>query len=302
MAISVVPQSDIRASLSELDQALYNHEQWVESLYATLICRLAPDDRDVDEEAHRKCRFGQWLYGHGTQLLKSNPGFAEIEAEHERMHRSAAKLLAEAEGTRISTASYDRFITALKRLRLEILTLKRELEASLYNLDPLTGTLNRIEMLTRLREEHALVKRNVHATCIAMLDLDLFKAVNDAFGHLVGDKALTKIAAYTSAHLRPYDKIYRYGGEEFLITLPDTDIETARGIVERIRSELGQIAHEADGRPPLRITVSLGLAPLDPDVPVEQSIDRADRALYAAKSAGRDCTVVWDPSMKPMGG
>jgi diguanylate cyclase len=297
LPISELPQDDMRKALGELDQALYNHEQWCESLYATLICRLVPDERDTDSEAHKKCRFGQWLNGPSVARLRQYPGFVEIGAEHERMHRSAAHLLA-ADGDRrpITTADYDRFLTSLKRMRLEVLTLKRELEDALYNLDPLTGTLNRIGMLTKLREEQQLVRRNVHRCCIAMMDLDRFKEVNDSYGHLVGDKVLVAVARYTCAHLRPYDRVFRYGGEEFLLCMPDADLGAGLGILDRIRSELATIQHEANGKPSFTITVSFGLTVLDGDAPVEQSIERADRALYAAKTSGRNQIVVWTAS------
>jgi diguanylate cyclase len=298
MAVPGMPQDDMRTALVELDQALYNHDQWCEALYGTLICRLAPDGRDIDSDAHRKCRFGQWLYGPGAARLDRRPGFAEAQAEHERMHRSAATLLlAGRNGVSVAMADFERFGTALKRMRLEVLTLKRELEDALYNLDPLTGTASRIGMLTKLREQQELVKRKVHNCAVAMMDLDHFKVVNDTYGHLVGDKVLATTARFASTHLRPYDRIFRYGGEEFLICLPDADLESGRGIIERIRVELASISHETAGKPPFSVTVSFGLTLLDPDAPVEESIDRADKALYSAKLSGRNCSALWAASM-----
>jgi len=298
MSVPSMPQEEMRTALGELDQAIYNHEQWCDALYATLICRLAPDERDIDAKAYRKCRFGQWLYGRGTASLDRYPGFAEAEAEHKRMHQSAATmLLADRNRVPITMADFERFGRALKRLRLEVLTLKRELEDALFNLDPLTGAASRIGMLTKLREQRELVKRKIHSCCIAMMDLDLFKQVNDVYGHVVGNKALAAVARYASTHLRPYDKMFRYGGEEFLLCLPDVDPETGKGIIERIRIELASILHEAEGKPAFHQTASFGLTLLDPDVPVEESIDRADKALYAAKLSGRNGTAIWDASM-----
>jgi len=291
---------EMRSALAEINQALYNHEQWSEALYATLTCRLAPDERDIAKESHRKCRFGQWLYGPGTTRLESHPGFAEVVSEHERMHCfAAALLLANRDNPPISTVDYEHFGNALKRMRLELLTLKRELEDAIYNLDPLTGTSSRIGMLTKLREQQELVKRKVLSCCIAMMDLDLFKAVNDTYGHRVGDKVLTAIAQHTSTRMRPYDKMFRYGGEEFLICLPDADLAIGYGIIERLQKELASLSHEVEGGGTVSVTVSFGLALLDPDVPVEQSIDRADKALYSAKASGRNRTVIWTVSETP---
>ena len=131
-----------------------------------------------------------------------------------------------------------------------------------------------------------------------MMDLDLFKSVNDKYGHLAGDKVLIGFAHYIMAHLRPYDKLFRYGGEEFLICLADTDLETGRVIMDRLRDELASLPQNGNEKGPFNVTVSFGLSALDPNLSVEQSIDRADKALYAAKTKGRNCIVSWDASME----
>lgn len=298
MAVPNLPDEQIRRALKELEQATHNHDQWAEMLFGTLICRLPPDERDVSIDAHRQCRFGQWYHRFGVAAVERNPGFAEIGLAHERMHQFARSLLrASAEDAPISINDYERFISALKRMRLEIETVRRELEDALYNLDPLTGTPSRVGMLTKLREQGELVKRRVHSCVIAMMDLDRFKSVNDNYGHLVGDKVLVDSARYIMAHLRPYDKVFRYGGEEFLICLPDTDLHSGREIVDRLREEIGSLAHQTEGKGTINVTVSVGLALLDPDVSVETSIDRADKALYAAKARGRNAVADWDASM-----
>jgi diguanylate cyclase (GGDEF)-like protein len=299
MAIPNMPDEQLRTALKELEQAVYNHDQWAETLYGTLICHLSPDDRDISREAHHICRFGQWYYkSGGAAAMSKHPGFAEIGIEHERMHQYAASLLrSSVDGAPISIKDYERFVTALKRLRLEIETVQHELEGALYNLDPLTGTPSRVEMLSKLREQREFVRRS-HPCVIAMMDLDLFKAVNDKHGHLAGDNVLICFSRYIMAHLRPYDKLFRYGGEEFLICLTDTDLETARTIVERLSVELASLPFEANGKESFTVTASFGLAALDPDLAVERSIDRADKALYAAKTKGRNCVVIWDASME----
>ncbi len=298
IAIPNIPAEQIRKALKVLEQAVYNHEQWSEALYGTLICRLEPDQRDISDDAHRKCRFGQWYYGAGAADLERVPGVEEIGLAHERMHQYAGTLLvASADGVPISIGDYERFVSAMKSLRLEVATVQRELDELLKNLDPLTGTPSRTGMLSELREQHALVVRKVHPCVVVMIDLDHFKRVNDKYGHLVGDKVLIGAAHYVMAHLRPYDKVFRYGGEEFLICLPDTDLQTGYDIIDRLRGELGSLHYEADGRKNFLVTVSCGLALLDPDVPVEQSIDRADKALYIAKAGGRNRAITWEASM-----
>lgn len=297
MSIPSMSDTQMRYALKELEQAVYNHEQWAENLYGTLICRMPPDSHDIDQNAHHECRFGQWYYKGGIAMLSNHPGFAEIGQEHERMHRSATSLLrASVDGTPISIADYERFVTALKRLRLEIATLQHELQSALFNLDPLTGTPSRVSMLSKLRELQELVRRD-HPCVVVMMDLDNFKSINDRFGHTVGDTVLVGIAHYAMSHLRPYDRIFRYGGEEFLICLAETDLDAGRLIVDRWRQELASLPFEGNGKGIFHVTASFGLTLIDPEVSVERSIDRADKALYAAKEAGRNCVMVWDQNM-----
>jgi len=298
MDFSGISSEQIASALKALEQALFAHEQWAEVLNTTLTCRLPPDARDLSADAHRNCRFGQWCHGAGATALGAHPGFVEILNEHERMHRYAAVILSSASGgNTVEVKEYERFLSAMKRMRLEIATLKSELETTLHNLDPLTGTPGRIGILTKLREQQALVQRKVHACTIAMIDLDHFKAVNDTYGHVAGDKVLIEVARYMMQHLRPYDSVFRYGGEEFLVCLPDTGAATARDVMDRMREGLAALGHEIVGKAPIRLTVSCGLAQMEPGLPAEQALDRADKALYAAKAAGRNRTVVWQESM-----
>lgn len=290
--------SDMRKALSELDQALFNHERWCEEINRTLICALPPDERDVAGDAHRHCRFGQWLYGAGAEKLSGHPSFKEIKDAHERMHRLTSEMLGvTATDERVPLDLYERFINSLNQMRLEILTAKRELEEGVYNLDPLSGAASRIGMLTRLREQQALVKRGIHSCSIAMTDFDHFKRVNDSHGHAAGDQVIAEVAKLIMSNMRPYDMLFRYGGEEFLICEPDTDLETGYEMLDRLRKEIAELKFDDGHGHSFQITASFGLVLLDPDIPVERSIERADAAMYAAKKAGRNRVSVWDPSM-----
>jgi len=224
-------QEELISAIAEIDQAIYGHEQWLEEVMAALICKLPADERDLNHEAWRNCRFGQWYYTKGVAKLADRASFREVENEHKKMHQHASSLLrATAAKTPISLDDYERFLSALKRMRLEILSLKRELEVSLYNIDALTGVPGRLQLLEKLRENREFVVRGVHRCTIAMLDVDKFKMVNDVHGHQVGDHVLQAIASYVQSHLRQYDVLFRYGGEEFLLCMPNTGLESGREI------------------------------------------------------------------------
>jgi len=288
----------MRSALSGLQQAYSRHEQWCEALSTTLICSQAPDPSDIAVDSHHKCQFGQWLDGAGSKIFATHPAFAKIQAAHKRMHDCARHvLLTSMNQQSISAQEYQRFTTAMKEMRRGLVTTKRELEGSIFNLDPLTGVPNRAEMLIKLREEQALVKRKAHSTCVAMVDLDNFKSINDTYGHAVGDQVLVRFTRHLRSRIRSHDMIFRYGGEEFLICAPNTGLEPGHAKVERLRKELAEMVIHSEDCSSFSITASFGLTLIGPDVPVQQSIERADEALYAAKAAGRNRTVIWSPSL-----
>ena len=298
MAIPNIPTDQLRKALSSLEQASYNHDQWAEAIHGTLVCRLAPDKRDLAGDADHRCRFGQWYYEVARDFLGQHPGFEAIGIEHARMHQFATTLLRSAvSDEKVEIEHYEHFVTARKRLILETTALQRELGEALNNLDPLTGTTSRVGMLIMLREQQELVKRGAHSCIVAMMDLDHFKKTNEKYGHIVGDKVLIDVSHCMMTQLRPYDRVFRYGGEEFMIFLPNTDLQAGHTIISKVREAIGSLPHEANGNVISHVTASFGLTLLAPDIPVEQSVDRADKALFVAKE-GRNRVVTWDSSME----
>jgi diguanylate cyclase (GGDEF)-like protein len=146
--------------------------------------------------------------------------------------------------------------------------------------DVLTGLSNRRVWAERMQFELARAQRTGSPFVVALLDLDLFKRYNDSFGHLAGDELLQQAAVAWGAALRPTDLLARLGGEEFGVLLPDTTVEAATRVMER----LGLVV-------PAGQTVSAGMTLHGPDEDTFVVMQRADQALYAAKSAGRDQVV-----------
>ncbi len=156
-------------------------------------------------------------------------------------------------------------------------------------LDPLTGLSNRL----RLREDLAarLEQPGEAGASLAMLDIDFFKRLNDSEGHVAGDEVLVAVAATIRDAIRGGDTVYRYGGEEFLVLLPNASLDAAAGAVERIRLALAAraIVHPDSSIAPI-VSLSGGVAYTAPggQESIQDWIHRADEALYAAKAAGRD--------------
>jgi diguanylate cyclase len=293
-----VGHKELDAILVQIAQAIDNHDQWYDQLVRTLICKLPPDQRDLAEDAHKLCRFGQWYYQYSSPALRSHPTFAAIEREHQQLHAQVSRLLqvSMVENKPINVRVFDEFANTLQRMRLQLLSLKHEIEGDMNNLDPLTGTYNRYGMLAILREQQELVARGVNHCAIAMLDIDFFKQVNDQYGHRMGDHALTRIASMLLKGLRPYDKLFRYGGEEFVAMFPNTPVETALLVAERLRKIVEGTPIDID-KLPVRLTISIGIAAIDANASVESSIEQADAAMYMAKQNGRNQVKLWEASL-----
>ncbi|QFU02913.1 putative diguanylate cyclase YdaM [Halomonas sp. THAF5a] len=157
--------------------------------------------------------------------------------------------------------------------------------AYLAHHDELTGLLNRRAGLDLLEEEIRRSRRYGTPLCVANCDLDHFKRVNDRHGHAVGDRVLREAGALMQATMRRHDHVIRLGGEEFLLLLPGVPREEASQAVERLRAQLASTPI-TDERIPL--TLSAGVAQLAGDEPADALLERADRALYDAKHAGRN--------------
>lgn len=171
----------------------------------------------------------------------------------------------------------------------ENIALRRQFEQAALS-DPLTGFRNRRWLDQTLPR---IVQRHLHAAeplCIAMMDIDHFKRVNDNFGHAAGDEVLLQVGRLVRGNLRPTDFAARVGGEEFALILPHALLPGAISAVERLRKQIAGTAFDHDGCRLPQVTVSLGLVALEPGVDPEQLLARADVALYAAKQSGRNRT------------
>ncbi|UCF76614.1 MAG: GGDEF domain-containing protein [Betaproteobacteria bacterium] len=156
--------------------------------------------------------------------------------------------------------------------------------------DALTGVYNRRQMDRAVGEAVERHKRYGASSSLLLIDIDYFKRVNDEFGHAAGDRVLRELAALMRRSLRKLDLVFRIGGEEFLVLLPDVKRAGAAEAAEKLRREVAS----ADLHPGWKLTVSIGVGQLGPGEAREQWIRRIDRALYAAKDSGRDRVVVAD--------
>lgn len=155
--------------------------------------------------------------------------------------------------------------------------------------DVLTGCFNHRQFIVDFAREFSRAQRYQETLSLLMTDLDHFKVINDTYGHPVGDKVLQKVAEAMGAQLRASDLLYRYGGEEFVILLPETDIRGALVAAESIRQKVADISVRLDGDQTIAVTISIGVAcfPQDTDNQ-DELLKKADVAVYAAKNGGRN--------------
>jgi len=162
-------------------------------------------------------------------------------------------------------------------------------------IDGLTGLYSRRHFENQLRAHTNLARRYGKMLSLIMIDIDHFKEVNDQHGHLAGDVVLNAVATAVKANVRDCDSVYRYGGEEFTVILPETSAVQSQAIAERLRRTISDTVFTA-GTNQIRVTLSLGVAEFDSTSRSHEDIvARADQALYASKKEGRNRTCVWMP-------
>ena len=168
---------------------------------------------------------------------------------------------------------------------------------ALATTDMLTGLLNRRAMTDQLESELARASRSGNPVCVALLDIDHFKKVNDHYGHRMGDEVLRALASLAQGDLRQVDQLCRWGGEEFLLMMPHVDASQAWVALERLRNRIA--AHPMGDSGNLTVTLSAGVAEFCPGEPLERWIERADQALYRAKQEGRNRCLIADAPVQP---
>lgn len=177
----------------------------------------------------------------------------------------------------------------ISELESELELMRKELIRERYNasIDLLTGIANRRAYQVRLQEERLRCQRENKPLCLAIWDIDHFKSINDRFGHQAGDSVLQCVAKQITRRLRGSDFTARIGGEEFASLLPDCDTANAMRLAEQLRNKIDHCDFETE-LGPVQVTLSCGIAMLDPNESDEAFFARADAALYKAKASGRN--------------
>jgi diguanylate cyclase len=235
--------------------------------------RVGSDLRDSDDLHNLKRSISQRLETIGIALDR----FQARESEREQL--LARQLEAMQEKVAAMEVNSEQMQAQVRQERQRAMT------------DLLTQLPNREAWQERLAFEYNRWQRYRHALSVAVLDIDLFKTVNDSYGHKAGDRVLQLVARELSGRLRTTDFIARFGGEEFVLLLPETTAEAALSVIDQLRTHIAGLPFHFGGNP-VNVTFSAGLTAFQEDDTEETVFDRADRALYEAKANGRNRTIV----------
>ena len=267
----VFRQGTVKHTLDEATQA-------IRDLTATLIERLGTITESTGEFSSTIARYSEQI--RTAEGLPRISGLLEqLLTDTRTMHTRMSATHEELSASRDRILQYEARVRALQAELAEMSELIRE--------DPLTQALNRRGFEQQYSVEESRADRKGSPLCLAVLDIDNFKQLNDRLGHGAGDDALKHLANVVRDTLRPTDSLARYGGEEFVILLPDTLPEDGEKVMIRVQRELTKrfFLHNNER---VLITFSAGIAARKPDEPQEALIERADRAMYQAKQAGKN--------------
>ncbi|MCX7897921.1 MAG: diguanylate cyclase [Rhodocyclaceae bacterium] len=269
---------DVIVKQSTLKKNLLDAQQRIKTMLATFIDRLA-DFTASTGEYHDKLERCAERIGAAKDIAEITSVLDEAMRETRAMQHTVQRSQAELAEMREKVAQAEKEIA---RLRAELAQ-----ASELVRHDPLTGVLNRKGLAEAVETEMARMRRHGLPLCLALLDVDNFKKLNDSLGHAAGDAALVHLAQVASKAIRPEDRLARYGGEEFVVVLPNTRLEDAVKVMTRVQRELTKhfFLHENQK---ILITFSCGVAELGADESFEAALARADGAMYLAKRAGKN--------------
>ena len=281
-----------------IEGTIDEHADWLEKWHRSIICQTSLDKKLLGDEPHLESRFGRWFRANIDKGFLDRAAFGELGKVHERMHRMARDLALQlTDGQSIKPKEYDEFIALVTSFNQTIRRVRQGLRQAATESDPITGLSNREAMLNELEIERLHAERTKTDVCLILVDIDKFRDLLEEHGAESGDQVLFAAASRLLTKLRPYDRVYRYGGDEFLVCLRSTKESAAMVAAERLHvSFLEQPFVLANGAS-IPVTSSFGVSMLDTDVPIHESIERVDDAVIAAKRAGRNRCIMWSPEL-----
>lgn len=275
---------------SELDAANQAHLEWSRRILRCAVLRTSPGEDVWKDEAHELCRFGRWFTQHrGRFTAMDATRTLSLDAEHRSMHcaiRAICSCLMD--GRAGEVADFEAFETAQHRFIEHLAHFKTLAVTHEAQIDALTG----LPLRHRIEDDFVVLdsfaRRHGGAAVVMLLDVDHFKQFNDRHGHAGGDIVLRDLAVLMRRTLRDVDKVYRYGGEEFLLMLDSDGVAGAQIAAQRMLQAVRELSIVLPNGELAETRATIGVAVAEPGESLSKVIARADHALYAGKAAGRN--------------
>ena len=281
-----------------IEGTIDEHAIWLEKWHRAIICQTPLDETLLSDEPHMESRFGRWFSANIDKGFLDRSAFGGLGKLHEQMHRVARDLaLKSANGQSIEPKEYDDFIGLVTSFNQTIRRVRQGLRQAATESDPVTGLSNREAMLNELENERLHAERTDTGCCLILADIDKFRDLIEDHGSESGDQVLFAAASRLLTKLRPYDRVYRYGGDEFLVCLRSTKESAAMIAAERLHVAFLEQPFVLSDAKSITVTASFGVSMLDTEVPIHESIERVDDAVIAAKRAGRNRCMMWSPEL-----
>ena len=282
-----------------LVQFYQSHLEWLNQLALAIE---SSQSSMIPELNHSLCTFGRWLEQNGKLIISNNSKYKHIFSIHATLHALAHGIKTQMEKEQVN---YNILVSYLEKCEFISLSIGTELalidnrllvhEASK---DEMTGALNRNSLENLFVNQYDLSLATDNSMVLAMCDLDHFKQINDTYGHLTGDKILKNFVTIVKNRLRDSDIVIRYGGEEFIIIMPNSNLTNGESKLDTIREAFADFCYEYEGLP-ITTTVSIGAVAIKPSTPyshlefgMEHWLKEVDELLYIAKSEGRNRVIV----------
>ncbi|MGO9443615.1 MAG: diguanylate cyclase [Thiobacillaceae bacterium] len=285
---------DLTSFIAELDAAVEAHMEWTRRVLRCAVLRVSPGEDALGPLAHTLCHFGRWFQLNKAHFEQLDAHSARrIEVVHQSMHDAVRCICTDMLAGLPGQATYlDTFEQTQSELIKSLAQFKTHLLSSAVQHDPLTELPMRSGIEADFVQIQKNCKRNNTRFYIGMIDVDHFKRVNDLYGHPVGDIALHHLAATLKRTTRPDEPLYRFGGEEFLVLMQCQTTEGAAAAAQRFIVAVRSAPLPIQEGEPLALTITLGLARVAEEEAMSSAVERADRALYEGKRAGRDRYVI----------
>ena len=277
----------LRSFYDDFRRALLMHRKGRLRLFFKLLFPNDESPLDLEVSVLEQLDFRVWINVDPASLEAQHQLYLELTRQQDNLLLLVTEALESADKAQFTSSQFYTIAQSMTDIDRLANRLVSSCTNALTDVDRLTGLLNRTAMERDLAQESKLASDDALPFTIAMVDLNHFKQVNDQYGHPTGDLVLQIMAERFSESLRPRDRVYRYGGEEFLVLLPKTSLNDALPVLERLRRAAAS-SPVNDGAVRLMQTVSIGVAQFNVAEPYAKTIQSADKALYEAKKAGRN--------------